>query len=605
MIDKIDSVVNAIGGFLYQPYIVPLFLIVAGLYFTIRTGLIQFRLFGESIHVVAEKPKEKGSISSFGALMVSTASRVGTGNIVGVSTAICLGGFGAVFWMWVVALLGGASAFIESALAQVYKKKDGKGGCVGGPSYYMEQALHQRWLGVIFAVVLILTYVVGYNMLASYNLQDAFAGFGFYAKGRTPYIIGAILAVLFAACVLGGGKRLTNITGVLVPVMGVLYILVSLVVIFMNIKIFPSVIANIFRDAFNFKAAFSGFAGSCIMWGIKRGLYSNEAGMGSAPNAAATADVSHPAKQGLVQMLSVFIDTLLICSATAFMCLCSGVEPTKEAAGAAYVQASMQQALGSFGPIFIAVSMSLFAFTTLIGNYYYCEGCLKYILRRDPSKAGMTVFRLAATALVFVGAIVSAGLAWDTADMLQGTMVIINIPVILILSNKGLAVLKDYDFANDPRQAIAFQRELEARTYAAGRPAGEYAAPAENIQSFLEGRGQLKISRVQPTYDRGVCPADLGALLPGELADTLRAGLRAYERKIAGYTAPEAILTGLETRTSSPVRLKREENFECAQLAGLYPCGEGAGYAGGIMSAAVDGLRVARAIISRYSPAEG
>ena len=343
-----------------------------------------------------------------------------------------------------MALLGGASAFIESALAQVYKKKDGKGGCVGGPSYYMEQALHQRWLGVIFAVVLILTYVVGYNMLASYNLQDAFAGFGFYAKGRTPYIIGAILAVLFAACVLGGGKRLTNITGVLVPVMGVLYILVSLVVIFMNIKIFPSVIANIFRDAFNFKAAFSGFAGSCIMWGIKRGLYSNAAGMGSAPNAAATADVSHPAKQGLVQMLSVFIDTLLICSATAFMCLCSGVVPTKEAAGAAYVQASMQQALGNFGPIFIAVSMSLFAFTTLIGNYYYCEGCLKYILRRDPSKAGMTVFRLAATALVFVGAIVSAGLAWDTADMLQGTMVIINIPVILILSNKGLAVLKDY-----------------------------------------------------------------------------------------------------------------------------------------------------------------
>ena len=444
MIESIDRVVNAIGGFLYRPYIVPLFLLAAGLYFTIRTGLIQFRLFGESIRVVKEKPKEKGSISSFGALMVSTASRVGTGNIVGVSTAICLGGFGAVFWMWVVALVGGASAFIESALAQVYKKRDADGSSYGGPSYYMEQALHQRWLGVVFAVVLILTYVVGFNMLAAYNLQDAFGGFSFYVKGRTPYIIGAILAVLFALCVLGGGKRLTNVTGVLVPVMGLLYIVMSLVVVFMNIKIFPSVIANIFRDAFNFKAAFSGFTGSCIMWGIKRGLYSNEAGMGSAPNAAATADVSHPAKQGLVQMLSVFIDTLLICSATAFMCLCSGVEPTKEAAGAAYVQASMQQALGNFGPIFIAVSMSLFAFTTLIGNYYYCEGCLKYILRRDPSKAGMTVFRLAATALVFVGAIVSAGLAWDTADMLQGTMVIINIPVILILSNKGLAVLKDY-----------------------------------------------------------------------------------------------------------------------------------------------------------------
>ena len=324
MIESIDRVVNAIGGFLYRPYIVPLFLLAAGLYFTIRTGLIQFRLFGESIRVVKEKPKEKGSISSFGALMVSTASRVGTGNIVGVSTAICLGGFGAVFWMWVVALVGGASAFIESALAQVYKKRDADGSSYGGPSYYMEQALHQRWLGIVFAVVLILTYVVGFNMLAAYNLQDAFGGFSFYVKGRTPYIIGAILAVLFAVCVLGGGKRLTDVTGVLVPVMGLLYIVMSLVVVFMNIRIFPSVIANIFRDAFNFKAAFSGFTGSCIMWGIKRGLYSNEAGMGSAPNAAATADVSHPAKQGLVQMLSVFIDTLLICSATAFMCLCSG-----------------------------------------------------------------------------------------------------------------------------------------------------------------------------------------------------------------------------------------------------------------------------------------
>ena len=440
-----DLLTLPLGGVTLNLSLMVILLFTAGIYFTLRTRLLPMRLFRDMLDAVCEKKQGKqGGLSSLQTLVVSTATRVGMGNLVGVVAAVSVGGAGAVFWMWVVALLGGASAFIESALAQVYKKKDGKGGCVGGPSYYMEQALHQRWLGVIFAVVLILTYVVGYNMLASYNLQDAFAGFGFYAKGRTPYIIGAILAVLFAACVLGGGKRLTNITGVLVPVMGVLYILVSLVVIFMNIKIFPSVIANIFRDAFNFKAAFSGFAGSCIMWGIKRGLYSNEAGKGSAPNAAATADVSHPAKQGLVQMLSVFIDTLLICSATAFMCLCSGVVPTKEAAGAAYVQASMQQALGNFGPIFIAVSMSLFAFTTLIGNYYYCEGCLKYILRRDPSKAGMTVFRLAATALVFVGAIVSAGLAWDTADMLQGTMVIINIPVILILSNKGLAVLKDY-----------------------------------------------------------------------------------------------------------------------------------------------------------------
>ena len=453
----LDTLYNGFAGLvgtlndLMYSYVLIILLLAAGVYFTIRTAGVQVRLLGESVRVVSEKSGYTKAVSAFEALMVSTASRVGTGNIVGVANAIAIGGYGSVFWMWLIALVGGATAFVESTLAQIYKKRSAKGGSYGGPSYYIQAALGSRSLGIIFAIALIATYAVGFNMLASFNLIDSMSSYHFYdtlvtASGAhlLPIIGGALLALLVGICIFGNGNRIVKVTGVLVPVMGVLYILVSLVVIFMNIKIFPSVIANIFRDAFNFKAAFSGFAGSCIMWGIKRGLYSNEAGMGSAPNAAATADVSHPAKQGLVQMLSVFIDTLLICSATAFMCLCSGVEPTKEAAGAAYVQASMQQALGNFGPIFIAVSMSLFAFTTLIGNYYYCEGCLKYILRRDPSKAGMTVFRLAATALVFVGAIVSAGLAWDTADMLQGTMVIINIPVILILSNKGLAVLKDY-----------------------------------------------------------------------------------------------------------------------------------------------------------------
>lgn len=453
----LDTLYNGFAGLvgtlndLMYSYVLIILLLAAGVYFTIRTAGVQVRLLGESVRVVSEKSGDTKAVSAFEALMVSTASRVGTGNIVGVANAIAIGGYGSVFWMWLIALVGGATAFVESTLAQIYKKRSAKGGSYGGPSYYIQAALGSRSLGIIFAIALIATYAVGFNMLASFNLIDSMSSYHFYdtlvtASGAhlLPIIGGALLALLVGICIFGNGNRIVKVTGVLVPVMGVLYILVSLVVIFMNIKIFPSVIANIFRDAFNFKAAFSGFAGSCIMWGIKRGLYSNEAGMGSAPNAAATADVSHPAKQGLVQMLSVFIDTLLICSATAFMCLCSGVEPTKEAAGAAYVQASMQQALGNFGPIFIAVSMSLFAFTTLIGNYYYCEGCLKYILRRDPSKAGMTVFRLAATALVFVGAIVSAGLAWDTADMLQGTMVIINIPVILILSNKGLAVLKDY-----------------------------------------------------------------------------------------------------------------------------------------------------------------
>ena len=460
MIDKIDSVVNAISNFLYSgpkgafPFVI-IFLICGGLYFTIRSKGVQFRLFGESIRVVSEKPKDSNSVSSFGALMVSTASRVGTGNIIGVSTAICLGGMGSVFWMWLIALVGGASAFIESTLAQIYKKRDKDGSSFGGPSYYMETALHQRWLGVIFAVIIILTYAVGYNALASYNLQSAFAGFSFYREipegasigailTSTPMIIGAILAVLFAICVMGGAKRLTKVTGVLVPIMGVIYILVSLIVIVMHIPAIPAMIKGIFVNAFDFKAIFGGFSGSCLMYGIKRGLYSNEAGMGSAPNAAATADVSHPVKQGLVQMLSVFIDTLLICSATAFMCLLSGVAPTEEAAGAAYVQASLSASFGGFGPVFIAVSMCLFAFTTLIGNYYYCEGCLKYIMKRTPSKAFITVFRLVAAVIVLLGAVITMGLAWDTADMMQALMVVINIPVIIILAKPALDALKDY-----------------------------------------------------------------------------------------------------------------------------------------------------------------
>lgn len=443
MINAIDSVVNAISGFLYRPYIVPLILVLAGIYFTIRLGLPQFRLFGESIRVVKEKPVNMGSTSSFGALMVSTASRVGTGNIMGVSTAICIGGPGAIFWMWVTAILGGASAFVESTLAQIYKKKNPDGSYYGGPSYYMESALKQRWLGIIFAIALLLTYAVGYNMLAAYNTQDTFSAFSFYGKS-TSYIVGIVLAVLFALSIMGGATRLTKVTEVLVPVMGVLYVIVSIIVIILNIGSIGRVLGMIFGSAFDFKAIFGGFTGSAIMWGIKRGLYSNEAGMGSAPNAAAAADVSHPAKQGLVQMLSVFIDTLLICSATAFMCLFSGVVPEESMAGAAYVSASMRAALGGFGPIFMAVAVCLFAFTTLIGNYYYTEGCWRFILKKDPGKGFMTCWRLFCSALVFLGAIISAGLAWDSADLTQAIMVIINVPVIWILGKPAFDALKDY-----------------------------------------------------------------------------------------------------------------------------------------------------------------
>lgn len=254
-------------------------------------------------------------------------------------------------------------------------------------------------------------------MLASYNLQSTFEVFDFYGP-KTSALIGIILAVLFGIIVIGGAKRLTKVTGFLVPIMGIIYVLMSFVILGINVTNVPSMFGSIFSNAFDFHAIFGGFAGSCIMYGIKRGLYSKEAGMGSAPNAAATADVSHPVKQGLVQMLSVFIDTLLICTATAFMCLSTGVVPTEDIAGAAYVQEALSTSVGSFGPVFIAASMTLFAFTTLIGNYSYCEGCLKFILNREVSKTGLIVFRIIATILVFLGAVATAGLVWDTADML-------------------------------------------------------------------------------------------------------------------------------------------------------------------------------------------
>ena len=443
LINSLDGIISAISNFLYSPW-VPLCLVVGGFYLTFRTGFVQFKLFKESIRVVKEKPKDEKGISSFGALMMSTASRVGTGNIIGVSTSICLGGVGSIFWMWAIAIIGGASAFVESTLAQIYKKKNPDGTSYGGPAYYMESALKQPWLGMVFAVIIILTYAVGYNALASFNLQSTFAGFSFYDPESTPLLIGVILTVLFAFSIMGGARKLVKVSSLLVPLMGVIYIAVSLIIIIMNIGRFPAMIANVFADAFNFKAIFGGFSGSCLMYGIKRGLYSNEAGMGSAPNAAATADVSHPVKQGLVQMLSVFIDTLLICSATAFMCLLSDVTPTAEIAGAAYVQQSLQSTLGSFGPIFIAVSMSLFAFTTLIGNYSYCEGCLWYLLRKEPSKAVLFGFRIVASLLVLLGAVVQMGLVWNTADMLQGLMVVIHIPVIVILAGTAVKTLKDY-----------------------------------------------------------------------------------------------------------------------------------------------------------------
>lgn len=433
--------INDLSDLLYT-YILVILLLAVGLYFTLRSGFVQVRLFKESFRSLREKSNGEG-VSSLQALMISTASRVGTGNIAGVSVAICLGGVGAVFWMWVVAFLGGASAFVESTLAQIYKVKDGDNGSRGGPAYYIEHVAGSRGMAVAFSVFLLLTYMVGFNLVAAYNLADSFASYSF-AGGTFVKILSAVLAAATLICIFGGGKRLAKVTGVLVPVMGGAYVLVALVMILLHIRILPAVLVSIFENAFDFQAIFGGFTGSAMMYGIKRGLFSNEAGVGSAPNAAASAMVSHPVKQGLAQMLSVFLDTLVICSATAFLCLCSGVEPAEALKGVPYVQMAMSGTFGVVGSGFITVIMVLFAFTTILGNYYYCESNFQYLLRRNARRGEMAVFRIIAAVIVFFGAQLNFDTVWAAADVTMGCMALINLPVIVYLSRPAMAALKDY-----------------------------------------------------------------------------------------------------------------------------------------------------------------
>lgn len=451
----ISQIISLTSNFMYGKLLI-IILLAGGLYFTVRSRFVQFRLIRRAFASLMEKPVDgEGSVSSFQALMVSTASRVGTGNIVGVSTALCLGGFGSMFWMWVIAIIGSASAFVESTLAQIYKKR-GPDGSYGGPAYYIEAALHSRPLALIFSVFLVLTYGVGFNMLASYNLQSTFSGYSFYNATWSPWMIGLILTLVVGYCLFGGGKRIVKVIGVMVPAMGVLYVLVALLVIVLNISNLPMVFERIMQEAFDVSAILGGFSGSCVMYGIKRGLFSNEAGVGSAPNASASANVNHPVTQGLVQVLSVFIDTLLLCSATALMCMCSGVEPDAALSGAPYVQAALQKCFGTAGPVFITVSMILFAFTTLLGNLFYVDNILTYILGRVPGKRFMTVYRLIAAAVILLGAGLNAGLLWDIADVTMGGMVIINMPVIFILSKYAFAALKDYERQMQDTKAPVF-----------------------------------------------------------------------------------------------------------------------------------------------------
>ena len=440
----ITKILDSIDSVMYYPILI-IVMTIAGIYFTVRTKGVQIRLFPESVRLLKEPPEDKKQVSSLQAMLVSTASRVGTGNIVGVSTAICLGGPGACFWMWIMCIVGASSAFIESTLAQIYKRKNSDGECYGGPAYYIEGALHAPALAAVFCIFLIATYAVGFNLLCSYNLQSTFEAYPFYNKA-TPFIVGGILAILTGYCLLGGGKRIVKLTSLIVPVMGIAYVVISLIVICVNIVHIPSMFVMIFKDAFDFKAIFGGMAGSCLIYGVKRGLYSNEAGVGSAPNASASAKVSHPAKQGLVQTLSVYIDTLLLCTATALMCLSSGVERSEAVSGAPYVQNAIATVFGKVGPTFITVAMVLFAFTTLLGNLYYVDNALIFLnKKKQPSETFMHVFHIGCAVVVFLGAIIPMNAAWAAADITMGGMTLINLPTCVILGKVAIDTLKDYE----------------------------------------------------------------------------------------------------------------------------------------------------------------
>ena len=431
-----QNFLSILNEFLYSNILI-LLLVVTGLYFSIKTKFVQFRLFPESIRLLKEKSKHEDSVSSFQALMISTASRVGTGNIAGVATALAAGGPGSIFWMWLTAFIGGASAFIESTLAQVYKEKDGEA-FRGGPAYYIEKALKKRWLGIVFSCLLIACFIFGFNPLQAYNVSSA-VEYYFENNQVVSVIIGIILAFITALVIFGGVHRIGIISSTVVPIMAVLYILIGLYITLTNIDKLPTIFADIFSQAFDFNAIIGGFSGSCVMYGIKRGLFSNEAGMGSAPNAGATADVSHPVKQGLVQTISVFIDTILICSTTAFMLLNYGTD--SGLTGMPYVQQAIFVEIGEYGIHFITISIFLFAFSSLIGNYCYAESNLKFII--DNEKV-LFIFRIITIIVIFFGAQANFNTIWDLADVLMGFMAILNIIVILFLGKIAIKCLNDY-----------------------------------------------------------------------------------------------------------------------------------------------------------------
>ena len=429
-------------------YVLIAVLVSCGIWFTWKTRGVQFRMVGEMFRLLADSAtsgtsglsdKDKGHkhISSFQAFAVSVATRVGTGNLAGVATAIAVGGPGAVFWMWCIALLGSATAFVESTLGQLFKQRD-HDSFVGGPAYYIMRGLHCKWMAYLFAILITLTFSLSYNSIQSNTICGAMQT----AFGWEPLVVGSVIAALALLIVFGGIHRIANVSAVLVPLMAIGYFVLTVVIVVMNIGLLPHVLKVIVTNAFGLEQGIGGALGVAVLNGVKRGLFSNEAGEGSAPNAAATATVTHPVKQGLIQALGVFTDTLLVCSCTAFVILISGLYETPELNGIALTQAALQSEIGNFGPIFIAVAIYLFAFSSIIGNYYYGEANIRFM---TSNRLVLIVFRvLSGGVLVMFGALSSLEIVWSLGDLCMALVTACNLVAILALGKYPFRLLTDY-----------------------------------------------------------------------------------------------------------------------------------------------------------------
>lgn len=431
--------IHNFNNFFYTYFLIIL-LIGCGIYFTVRTRGVQFRLFGESCRILSRKNATASNgkhVSNFQSFMLSVAGRVGAGNIAGVAIAITVGGPGAVFWMWVIALLGAATGFVESTLAQVYRRRHGNE-LVGGTAYYIEDGLSCRPLAIAAAVMIAVTFAFGFNSVQSNTLGSAFEAM----FGWDHVIVGIIVTSVVALIIMGGVHSIARVASAIVPFMSIGYLLLALIVIIMNIDSVPDVFGAIFRSAFGADQVAGGLVGGTIVQGVRRGLFSNEAGLGSIPQAAAAAKAHHPVEQGLAQGMGVLVDTLMICSCTAFIVLFSGVDLSGKVTGINLAQMALESQLGPAGSIFITVALFFFVFSSLITLYYYGEANIRFLSGKTWA---LHSFRLATLIVIMLGFCVSLDLVWELTDTLMGICAIINLIAILILFPKVLKLLKDYE----------------------------------------------------------------------------------------------------------------------------------------------------------------